>query len=109
MSSKIFVPKQNDILLGRGKFAMTWHGNVFFRELVLDSKERYDKGDNKVKKEIAQSILNEINALSPPGRFLKQMKSEWIEVGRDVAIKKTRQALRENIKGLINRVGAVGR
>ena len=59
-------------------------------------------GDTAKKTDIANIIVEEINSLYPPGRFLKKRKKnsdalenvEWEDIGEEATISKTRQALR---------------
>jgi len=50
------------------------------------------------KAHIAAGIVNDIRTMNPPGRFLKEEKSDgmWYDIGDAKAIKKTGQALRED-------------
>ena len=98
MMSKIFHPERNDVLCGRGKFAMNWKGNLFFSTFIKINKERYSKANNQIKQQIANDVVNEIQSLSPPGRFLMLSSNEWIEISNERAIRKIRQALREGTK-----------
>ena len=55
--------------------------------------------NNEGKKKIVESIVKKIRQLHPPGRFLKFEPSinQWIDIGNERALHKTRQALREGI------------
>ena len=90
-------PLQNDVLSGRGKFAMFWHGNKYYRSLIEASKNDYIVANNTTKQLIAIKIIQEVRELSPPGRFLEFDPSfhQWRDIGEKKAIRKTRQALRE--------------
>ena len=92
-----YHPTENDVLSGRGKYALRWKGNIYFRTLVDHYKAEYLKGDNFKKKRIAQTIVDTMHALNPPGRFLKcdTDKNTWYDIGNRAALHKTRQALRE--------------
>ena len=96
MVGNICIPRDNDVIGGRGKHAMRWSGNIAFNLVIKKNKEEYFKGDNKIKQQIAINIVNEIQFLSPPGRFLKSVDDKWIELTNEAAVRKTRQALREN-------------
>lgn len=100
-------PTDNDVFSGRGVSISQHAGNERFRALVL---ARYDadycnKYTTVEKKAIAEEIVDHINSLDPPGRFLKRTpkdrnsksgsKGEWREIPRTDAIKKTCQALRD--------------
>ena len=90
-------PSYNDVLSGRGKFAMYWEGNKFFRALIEYHKADYLVGNNKTKQEVATKIVQTIRTLKPRGNFLvcHQPSHEWRDIGDIKAIRKTRQALRE--------------
>ena len=98
MSDKIFDPHENDVLCARGKLAMNWPGNVFYNKLIKCNRHECYIGDNNTKNQLAACLVNHINSLSPPGRFLKIIDNEWIELEHVLAIRKTRQALREGSK-----------
>ena len=98
-----YDPERNDVLCGRGRFAMKWNGNLLFTDLVKSNKITYFASDLKAKKQISRNIVNHIYSLSPPGRFLKMNDDEWVELGYKQAIKKTRQALREDVRHFIGR------
>ena len=92
----VICPHYNDVLNGRGKFAMHWNGNRFFRALVESRKEEYLNADNDNKIAIARSIINIIRTQNPPGRFLKLDAStnKWNDINNKKAARKIRQALR---------------
>jgi len=97
----IYDPERNDVLCGRGKFAMNWNGNLLFTSLVKSNKVTYFASDLKAKKKISKSIVDQIYSLSPPGRFLKMHDYEWVELSYKQAIQKARQALREDARHFI--------
>ena len=97
MDKKIYRPGTNDILCGRGKFAMSWDGNLFLKAVIDKKRLEYWSADkNEIKREVAISVLKVIKSLSPPGRFLQIVGNEWKEIDNERALKKVRQALREN-------------
>jgi hypothetical protein len=74
-------------------------GNEQYRTFVERKKRVYLTARFKREKRlIAQSIVDEIRKLDPPGRFLmKEPNGEfWYDVGDEKARDKTSQALREN-------------
>lgn len=74
-------------------------GNVRFRKMVALHKADYiAKSTKKFEKaHIAASIVQEIRAMNPPGRFLKEdPDGAWYDIGDHKAIKKVGQALRED-------------
>ena len=91
-----------------------------FQQIVSKWKEEYImKTSLKDKPKIVQRVVDELEALDPPGRFLELMepqnsKSAWIEMDRKKALAKVSQALREGAtsirraeqsKGLLQRDG----
>jgi len=106
----------NDVLCGRGGSINTHVGNERFRRIVESKKRIYLTARFKREKRlIAASIVEEIHALKPPGRFLTKIRSSknddngdkkakkgkaqeqgWYEVEDEKARDKTSQALREN-------------
>lgn len=92
-------PSENDVLCGRGGSINSHPGNERFRTLVEKRKRVYLTARFKREKRlIASSIVSEIRALDPPGRFLsREAKSGlWKDIGDEKARDKTSQALREN-------------
>ena len=83
----VICPHYNDVINGRGKFAMHWNGNQIFRTLVESHKEEYLNSDNDKKVAIARSIINIIRTQNPPGRFLKLDASTnaWNDIGNKKA------------------------
>ena len=98
----IYRPEQNDVLCGRGKFAMNWKGNTTFTALVKGSKATYFAVNLKGKKQISKNIIDQIHSLSSPGRFLKMCDNGWVELDYKQATQKVRQALREDARHFIN-------
>lgn len=94
---------ENDVLCGRGKFALNYSGNKKFRELVNNFKLDYLSCPKKDKYKYATAIYNKIGNLNPPGRFLKQddETSMWIDIGEIKSNEKIRQALREGAPGIL--------
>ena len=93
----VICPHYNDVLNGRGKFAMHWNGNKFFRRVVESHKSEYLHADNDRKIAIATRIIQIIRTQNPPGRFLKldARTKKWNDIGNKKATRKIRQALRE--------------
>mmetsp|Transcript_22445 Transcript_22445/g.26003 ORF Transcript_22445/g.26003 Transcript_22445/m.26003 type:complete len:558 (+) Transcript_22445:161-1834(+) len=90
-------PNRNDVLSGRGGRINAHPGNVQFRDLVKQYRGVYLSNDTKKldKVKIATKIVNIIRCLEPSGRFLKEEKGGWIEIGDEKAKKKAGQAMRE--------------
>ena len=92
-------PHNNDVLCGRGGTINAHPGNEQYRMFVDRKKRVYLTARFKREKRlIAQSIVDEVRNLKPPGRFLsKDAKTNiWSDVGDEKARDKTSQALREN-------------
>ncbi|GFH61087.1 hypothetical protein CTEN210_17563 [Chaetoceros tenuissimus] len=99
---RIRNPTKEDVLCGRGGGINAHEGNVAFRQMVHEQKERYNVAANKQEKaEISQQIVDQIKEKG--GRFLQKDDSRgysssgsfWVEIDNMKAIAKTSQALRE--------------
>ncbi|KAL7536687.1 hypothetical protein ACHAXR_007335 [Thalassiosira sp. AJA248-18] len=93
----IAKPHAHDVLSGRGNFVNHHVGNEHFRKLVKQHKETYVACPKDKKAIYSKIIYDEIRAMTPPGRFLKQDSKTklWSDIGKKKALYKTRQALRE--------------
>jgi hypothetical protein len=93
----IVTPHDHDVLSGRGNFVNYHKGNEHFRALVRKHKVAYVACPKAQKGKFSKLIVDEIKALDPPGRFLKQDPATklWSDIGEKKALDKTRQALRE--------------
>jgi len=98
---------KNDVLSGRGKRFNNHFGNVQFRRIVDQHKNKYhDKSSKKIEKAfIASRVVAMVRYLNPTGRFLKQVKNTdaWEEIGDIEARRKARQAFRKKKKNGIER------
>lgn len=98
-SRTIETPTENDILSGRGNGINNYSGNVKYRKLVKETRIEYVTKTKKEKASYGEKIYNEIKNWSPAGRFLKKEKVSdtffWVEMDKEKAIDKIRQALRE--------------
>ena len=97
-SKLVCKPQENDVLLGRGGRTRDHEGNIYFRDIVQASKERYKNERLRFdRKYIAIEIYRAVRKRNPPGRFLICPKNneKWFEVTRKKAVSKTCQALRE--------------
>lgn len=93
------TPRTTDVLCGRGGNINTHPGNETFRSMVSMKKKTYLTARFKREKRIiAESIVNGIGKLDPPGRFLSRNPATglWHDIGFEKARDKTSQALREN-------------
>ena len=102
----VLKPNQTDVLCGRGKFAQLWHGNAFYRDLVHRNKLEYIIGSDFEKNQIAQSVVQAVRGLDPPGRFLKldEMENEYFDIGDKNACHKVKQSLREGSNILLAQI-----
>ena len=90
-------PNQNDVLSGRGGKINSNPGNIHFRTMVKEYKDRYLETRKKEKLAVAKVVVNLIRDLDPPGRFLEKPKNSeyWVDIGTKRAIEKASQLLRE--------------
>jgi hypothetical protein len=91
--------RQHDVLSGRGSRISNHPGNEYFRYLVRSSKLRYlESKTQSEKKTIILQIIQNIEAQSPPGRFLQldAKTRKWNLASLEHAKTKTGQALRED-------------
>ncbi len=98
---QVAIPSENDVLCGRGGSINSHKGNEQFRDLVEKRKRVYLTARFKREKRlIASSIVSEIRAMNPSGRFLARKGNKdtghWYDIGDEKARDKTSQALREN-------------
>ena len=99
---KVTTPHDNDIIKGRGNGANLHPGNIHFRQLVKVAREGYALSSKADKKKYAESILQHISSLDPPGRFLdKDDKGQWFVMDAKKSKAKTRQALREGVPAIV--------
>lgn len=95
-STILIQPNDHDILCGRGSGMNNSPGNIYFRELVRAHRAEYKKARRSFKLPITKRIVDLINNLNPPGRFLvRDENNEWKEYTHEHAMLKTSQALRE--------------
>ena len=100
------VVHAHDVLNGRGVNMAHHPGNERFRALIQSRSDpsycsSYTLNE---KKALSEEIVHHIEALDPPGRFLKRsgktknkrgLQGPWEVMSREEAIKKARQALRD--------------
>lgn len=99
---RIRTPHPHDVLSGRGGGINSHIGNKTFREWVRERKEPYNLAGSKAEKaRVANEVIDLVQSLDPPGRFLTRDSSStagvswWMEVDEIRALAKTSQALRE--------------
>jgi len=86
-------PRDNDVLLGKSKFAFHHHGNSLYRQLIDEHWKEYQKASRyRGKAIVVQRILNEIDAVG--GRFLKFRNEFWEVVHHDEIHTKVAHAFR---------------
>jgi hypothetical protein len=103
-------PLERDVLLGRGKRAINWSGNVRFRNLVKTWAGEYEKStDPQIRDTIANRVMAVIR--EDGGRFLQLMVADnaeegssssqpntWVIISEASARTKVKQALRDVCK-----------
>lgn len=98
-------PHPNDIKCGRGHGSNMHPGNKYYQQRVLEFENEYQESrGNYDKNRIAQTILDDIESRSPPGRFLELSHANGQEIwlvmmDHGTVIKKIKQALRDVKKG----------
>jgi hypothetical protein len=87
--------RKTDVLLGRGNGVATYPGNLAFRRIVWARRPHYEKSIRNEKRKVAALVVQEVQALDPPGRFVVAFKRGHVVVSATRALEKTCQALRE--------------
>lgn len=89
------IPRDVDVLCGRGGLINKHPGNIVYRKVVDYNKPFYHSVHKKHRILVSQSIVQSI--LNFGGRFLimGSKGKSWIEIGYKKAVQKTSQALRE--------------
>ena len=93
-------------LCGRGGNINSHPGNIVFRGWIAKRRESYNLADSKAdKSRITAEIMQQVQELSPPGRFLQKfddsprgrytVNGHWTEIDDLKALAKISQALRE--------------
>ena len=98
--SEQIVPRDNDVLFGRGNRNSRHYGNELLRALARRHIINYRNASKKEKAGVSQSIVSQIkDNQNPPGRFLKKdfITGFWQEVTDEMAKEKTSQALRDAV------------
>jgi len=84
-----------DVILGRGNKVASASGNVNFRRIVWKYKHEYTKAPRRLKSDITQLVIKEVENSDPPGRFVEAKKGRYYVVHPKRVLEKTSQALRE--------------
>ena len=102
-------PSHNDVFKGRGKGISSHPGNIQCRDIMNGIREQYAFATVVEKDLYAKGVLDEIQQMDPPGRFLSHDKNtnEWVEISENAALAKIRQALREGAPDLLKNKGRV--
>ena len=87
----------NDVVCGRGKGSYNRPGNKKFRALVQDHVQEYVQAKTKLDKSMVLSSIVEKVREECGGRFVKQKKGCWHEIGDEQAREKVGHAIREAI------------
>jgi hypothetical protein len=96
-SKSIGTPINNDVLFGRGKFVQDNLGNLRFRQIIDENRERYDKLDKDGKTRLAEEIVRRLKGLG--ARFLKDEDGGgWVEADEKLARKKVSMCFRSQRK-----------
>ena len=92
LSSRVIVPGNRDVLMGRGKRVLESPGNVHFRYLLQLHRNQYEAVSKFEKTLVIEVILQKIRESG--GRFLTQGDDGWTEVDDDLARNKIGHAFR---------------
>jgi hypothetical protein len=88
----IAVPSSRDVLLGRGRGFFNHVGNIRYRGIIEDLKDKYDASKRATKLEITKDVAQMIHESG--GRFLKDDGAGWGVVDGDVARLKVSHSFR---------------
>ena len=97
--NRIYVPSDEDVLLGKGVPFQNHPGNERFRTMIVDRLKEYEKASKKEKVQIAKDILNTVHQNT--GLFLRKDGDSWVCVADDIAHQKistTFRSYRRNVK-----------
>ena len=97
--AKPITPTGNDILFGRGGKNNLHSGNGQLRTLARAKAKEYQLADKKEKSNVSMDLVNQVHALSPPGRFLRRdaVTMTWHIVAEELAREKCSQCLRDAV------------
>jgi hypothetical protein len=93
--STIVIPREHDVLLGRGKGPLTHFGNCYFHHLVDKHLPRYRNCSTRMQKAATMNVI--VGMILEKGRFLERPRKNsegWEECSRQTARMKVGQALR---------------
>ena len=74
-------------------------GNDQLRKMATAMRDRYMVSSKKEKSAMSRELVEQVQALTPPGRFLKRenVSAAWFEVDLDSAREKASQCLRDAV------------
>lgn len=107
------APQPTDVIIGKGYRFQNHPGTKYYRSITAREKLFYDmqrSASIRARRAIAEKIVDEIcHDLNQPGRFLKKNEQTncYEELGREVAIKKVWQALRDRKKSRRLLIGSI--
>jgi hypothetical protein len=88
----IVIPKNVDVLLGRGRPFQEHAGNVKCNYIVVSTMDEYEEASRNDKTTIARNVINRIKGYG--GRFLKLLDGVWTEVDDTEALRKISHSFR---------------
>lgn len=100
----INYPGSHDVMLGRGGESTYHTGNITFRKLVEDHKDKYYGAPRSSKSSVVAEVVRKWRSMDPPGRFLTRTHpgsgedSSWHDVGDRRALKKSSHSLRDSVR-----------
>jgi hypothetical protein len=98
---RIDLPRQVDVLCGRGKICFHHEGNDKFRTLIAEHADTYQMAPTKKAKMQVIMLIVDI-VIARGGRFLINNKDgTWADGGRKQGKKKTGHAFRDALRGRV--------
>lgn len=96
--TRVVLPADVDILLGRGKPFQNHPGNQRMLGLVDKYRDRYQEAERKEKHDIVEEVMGII--CGSGGRFLRRVDYEnyWVEVNHSIAYRKVGHAFRSKAR-----------
>src|SRR5210317_870891 len=105
------MKNMQDVLLGRGCTIDAHPGNALLRNMVKEQKVAFQECNRKEKRVLATKIVNDMQHLDPPGRFLVEnptatskrannsiASKTWVIVDHDKAVEKVLHRFRDKGK-----------
>ena len=92
-----FLPRDEDVLFGRGGRTNHHPGNVRLRKIVGNYRHAYNQAKKVDKPQVSRLIVSALRKANPPSRFLRHNEDtgQWEDVGDKRAAEKVSQTLRE--------------